>query len=255
MTSRFRVSFLRVAAIAAAFALSSSCRLGTTGEPSLTGPSSYGVSITISATPDLLQRDGRTTSTITISAYDATSKPVSGLGLHLDLLVEGGTGGLGSLSQTSVTTGSDGRATLTYTSPLPAPLGQRDEATVQILVTPIGTTGSSASPSSISLKLVSQDAAGGPTATFNLGPKFPKIGDTILFDASASQPTAGASIVTYAWDFGDGNAFVRVPYLISNGPTITHEYSKSGIFTVGLTIIDSNGKRSTTTFALVVADS
>jgi PKD repeat protein len=254
MTSALRTTSFRVAALAAAVAMSTSCRLGTAGEPSLTGPSAYGVSITVSATPDLLQRDGRTTSTIVISAFDASSKPLAGLGLHLDLQVDGGTGGLGTLSQTNVTTGADGRATLTYTTPLRAPLTQLDDATVQIFVTPVGTTGSSASPSSISLRLVSPDLAGGPTATFTLGPKFPKIGDTILFDASASQPSANSSIVTYAWDFGDGNAFVRVPYLLSPGPTITHEYSKSGTFTVGLSIVDSNGKRATTTYKLLVAD-
>jgi PKD repeat protein len=79
------------------------------------------------------------------------------------------------------------------------------------------------------------------------------VGDTILFDASASAPSTGNSIVAYAWDFGDGNASPRVPYLTSTGPTITHEYNKSGSFTVGLTVIDSAGKRATATYTLIVA--
>lgn len=231
---------------------STSCRLGKVTVPDFAGPSGFGVGLALSATPDLLQRDGRTTSVVTVSAYDGSNKPVANLGLHLDLSLEGGTGGLGTLSQKEVTTGSDGRATVIYTSPLPAPLTQSDEATINISVLPVGTNGGNATGTALTIRLIAANQAGGPTASFVFGPKAPKLGDTILFDASASQPSIGSSIVTYAWDFGDGNAFVRVPYLTSPGPTITHEYNKSGPFTVGLTIVDSAGKRNTATFALFV---
>jgi len=260
MTSGYRVIADRViggavGAVGAVLLMAgvAGCSLKQSEEPSLTGPSMTGLSLTLAASPDLLQRDGRTTSVVTVTAFDAASKPVSNLGLHLELQSVGATGALGALSQENVTTGADGRATVLYTSPLPAPLGQTDEATVEIDATPVGTNAANAISSALFIRLTAANQAGGPTASFVLGPKFPKIGDTILFDASASQPTPGASIVPYAWDFGDGNAFVRVPYVTSNGPTITHEYSKSGTFTVGLTVIDSNGKRATTTYTLLVA--
>jgi hypothetical protein len=252
MTSRVRAIGYRVVALALVAVTGASCRLGKVTEPDLTGPSVYGVSLAMTATPDLLQRDGRTTSTVTISAFGPASQPVPGLGLHLALQVVGGTGGLGTLSHTNVTTGTDGRAVVTYTSPLPAPLAQPDEATVQIIVTPVGSNASNTTSQAIVVRLISLDAAGGPTASFVFGPRFPKIGDTILFDASASQPSAGNSIIAWAWDFGDGNASPRVPYLMGTGPTMIHEYNKSGLFTVGLTVIDSAGKRSTATYALLV---
>jgi hypothetical protein len=251
---RFAYRLIYRAVVIALVGLSAaSCRLGTGKAPDLAGPSMFGVSLAMSATPDLLQRDGRTTSTVTVSAFGPASQPVPGVGLHLALQLSGGTGGLGTLSHTNVTTGADGRAVVTYTSPLPAPLGQADDATVNIIVTPVGSNASSATSSAIAVRLVSPDAAGGPTASFVLGPKTPKVGDTILFDASASQPSTGNSIIAWAWDFGDGNANPRVPYLMGTGPTMTHEYNKSGVFTVGLTIIDSAGKRSTATYTLVVA--
>ncbi|TAK14320.1 MAG: PKD domain-containing protein [Acidobacteria bacterium] len=229
-----------------------SCRVGKVTEPDLAGPSGFGVSLGISASPDLLQRDGRTTSTVTISAFNGASKPMPGLGLHLDLRLEGGTGGLGTLSQRDIATGADGRVVVTYTSPLPAPLGQSDEATVQIIVTPVGTNAANTTAQAISIRLTSPDQAGGPTASFVAAPRSPKVGDTILFDASTSIASPGNTITSWAWDFGDGNASPRVPYVTSSGPTITHEYNKSGTFSVGLTVIDSAGRRANATLTLVL---
>lgn len=259
MTSGYRVIGYRVMAkrlliIALLGVSGTSCRLGKITEPDLTGPSGFGVSLALSATPDLLPRDGRATSTVTMSAYSGSSKPVPGLGLHLELNVIGGTGGLGTLSQRDVTTGSDGRASVTYLSPERAPLAHADDATVQIVVTPVGSNASSSSSSAITIRLTSPDQAGGPTASFTFGPKEPKIGYTILFDASASRPSAGSTIVQWFWDFDDGNSNPRQPYLSSNGPTFTHEYNKSGPFTVGLTVLDSAGRRSTATFVLTVVE-
>lgn len=253
MTSGYRDTGYRLIAVLLAIAAGASCRLGSVKEPDFMGPSGFGVALALTATPDMLQRDGRTTSTVTISAYGGSSQPIPGLALNLQLQVSGGAGGLGTLSQTNVTTGTDGRATVLYTSPLPAPLGQADDATVNIVVTPVGNNSASATSSTISVRLVGPDAAGGPTASFVFGPRSPRVGDTILFDASASAPSKGNSIIAWAWDFGDGNANPRVPYLIASGTTITHEYNKSGVFTVGLTVIDSAGKRATATFALLVA--
>ncbi len=254
MTSGYRAIGYRTIALILVAVTGASCRLGNAAEPALAGPSVFGVSFALSASPDLLQRDGRTTSTITISAYNGVSQPVPNVALHLDLRLEGGTGGLGTLSQRDITTGNDGRASVTYTAPLPAPLGQSDDATVSVIVTTVGTNGSNSTTTALTIRLTAANQAGGPTATFVFGPKAPKIGYTILFDASASAPSTGSSIIAWAWDFGDGNANPRVPYLMSNGPTITHEYNKSGPFTVGLTIIDSAGKRATATYVLVVVE-
>jgi len=71
-----------------------------------------------------------------------------------------------------------------------------------------------------------------PSADFSYTPLNPVVNDTISFDAGASVDYDG-SIVSYAWDFGDGNT--------STGKTTSHVYSSSGKYTVTLTITDNDG--------------
>jgi hypothetical protein len=220
-----------------------SCRLGKVSVPDLAGPSGFGLSIVMNATPDLLQRDGRTTSVVSIAAFDAAQRPVPNLGVHLDLRVDGLPGGLGTLSQRDVVTGSDGRVSVIYTTPLQAPNGQLDDATVQVLATPVGTNAGNTTGTMVLIQLKSPDQAGGPTASFTYSPVEPTAGTSILFDARASAPSTGFAIVGWQWDFGDGNDFPLVPYLSAPGPTFSHDYNFAGQYTVVLTVIDSNNFR------------
>jgi PKD repeat protein len=73
-----------------------------------------------------------------------------------------------------------------------------------------------------------------PIANFTYSPQFPKPGETVIFNASASTPDGG-TIVSYHWNFGDGNTAT------TTDPIITHTYSFSGLFNVTLTITDSDG--------------
>ena len=57
-------------------------------------------------------------------------------------------------------------------------------------------------------------------------------GELVTFDGSASSDPDG-TIVTYAWDFGDGST--------GTGVTPTHTYLTTGIFTVSLTVTDDDG--------------
>jgi len=57
------------------------------------------------------------------------------------------------------------------------------------------------------------------------------VGDTVLFDASASTDNIG--IVSYEWDFGDGES--------GTGVKVTHIYRKAGTYTVTLTVKDHAG--------------
>ncbi len=54
---------------------------------------------------------------------------------------------------------------------------------------------------------------------------------TINFDASSSTP-GDAPIVSYAWDFGDGNT--------ASGPVASHTFESNGDYVVALTVTDSN---------------
>lgn len=82
------------------------------------------------------------------------------------------------------------------------------------------------------------------------------IADPVAVPAlTSAQPLAGSpasfggggsvgSIATYAWDFGDGGA--------GSGPTATHTYATSGIFTVSLTVTDVLGSSSTRSLTVAV---
>lgn len=62
------------------------------------------------------------------------------------------------------------------------------------------------------------------------------------FDASASLSPIG-TIVSYAWDFGDGNT------LVTNTPIVNHIYATSGAFNVTLTVTNSAGTSTEQVFS------
>lgn len=62
------------------------------------------------------------------------------------------------------------------------------------------------------------------------------------FNGKDSSVPAGAS--SYSWSFGDGNT--------GGGLTVQHKYSKTGTFSVQLTIVDKQGHKSTTTRSVAV---
>ncbi|MBM3224423.1 MAG: PKD domain-containing protein, partial [Candidatus Tectomicrobia bacterium] len=64
----------------------------------------------------------------------------------------------------------------------------------------------------------------------------------VTFDASGSQDDRG--IFAYAWDFGDGTTATSVKP--------THHYTRSGTYTVQLTVTDHEGQRRTATTPVVV---
>lgn len=71
--------------------------------------------------------------------------------------------------------------------------------------------------------------------------------ETMFFDASGSyDPDEDDTIVSYNWDFGDGNT--------GYGETVQHTYNSSGNFSVTLTVEDSHGDRSSTTVTLYVME-
>lgn len=78
-----------------------------------------------------------------------------------------------------------------------------------------------------------------PVSSFTVTPGAP--GMPSFFDGSASFSSVG-TIVSYAWNFGDGNTAV------TTGPTTTHTYTTDGPFLVTLTVTNSAGTSTTQTF-------
>jgi parallel beta-helix repeat protein len=84
-----------------------------------------------------------------------------------------------------------------------------------------------------------------PIASFETAPLAPFVNETIAFDATNSYDFDG-SIVSYAWDFGDGNATTVTV------PEIDHFYIKPGTYNASLTVTDNEGLNNTLTRAIGV---
>jgi PKD repeat protein len=223
---------------AGAVVLAAGCSLGTPSTPSLTGPSTLSLSLAITASPDLIVRDGVTRSVVTVAARDASGQPVPNLSLRMDVKIGGVLGDLGTLSSRTVSTGSDGRASVTYTAPPPAAFGAPDEATIQVVASPISTDAANAESTAVSIRLASpgviQPPNGAPVPSFFVTPTSAHERETILFDGSASRDPDG-KIMTYQWNFGDGD--------ITSGtaPTATHHYDLAAVYQPTLTVTDDRG--------------
>jgi len=84
-----------------------------------------------------------------------------------------------------------------------------------------------------------------PIADFWWTPYNPQRDENVIFDASGSSPDGGI-IISYTWDFGDGN--ITTEY----DPTITHAYASTGDYTVTLNVTDSEGRWDTETKIVTV---
>jgi PKD repeat protein len=78
-----------------------------------------------------------------------------------------------------------------------------------------------------------------PTAAFTLSPTNPNVGQTVIFNGSTSRGANGATIVSYEWEFGNGNT--------ATGPIATTTFTTENTFVVTLTVTDSNGQKATVT--------
>lgn len=78
------------------------------------------------------------------------------------------------------------------------------------------------------------------TAQLTVNPSTANIDQLVTFDASASLPSEGASIVSYTFDFGDGSDPVTrsVAEFPSDAGIATYAYSSSGSFTPSVTVTD-----------------
>ena len=84
-----------------------------------------------------------------------------------------------------------------------------------------------------------------PIASFTYSPEKPVVNQTITFNASSSYDPDG-TIVSYEWDFGDGNV-TNTTHEILN-----HSYSEAGNYEVTLTVTDDDGAANSTTKEITI---
>lgn len=78
-----------------------------------------------------------------------------------------------------------------------------------------------------------------PTASFSWHPSSPTVGNTVLFDASASTDADGY-IISYEWDFN------RDGIIDKRGRVVTYTFLSKGSHLVSLKVTDSQGATGTT---------
>jgi PKD repeat protein len=242
------------------------CTAKKTEPPAVTGPSELSLSLEMRATPDVLTLDGQSQSQIVVTARDFAGRPVTNQGVRVEVYAGGEIVDFGRLSTKNVTTGSDGRATLTYTAPEGAPSQNSDGGMmIQVAGTPAGYDYNNALTRHVAIRLVPQGVIlpmpYSPVPRFTVSPNPPGEGADVQFDASSSiascvpDPTApndtsrcspqGGTIVSYQWDFGNGQS--------GSGVRPTTRFSTRGSYTVRLTVTNDRGLSNSTSQAVTVS--
>jgi PKD repeat protein len=261
-----RASLLGWLPVAAAVALSG-CTTKKTEAPDITGPSELGLSLELRVSPDVLNMDGVSQSTMTITSRDSNGKILP----NVDVRVEAIAGGeivdvLGRLSNKNVKTGGDGRASVTYTAPNSASSQNSDPGFgITLAAIPAGYDYHNAVVREVLIRLVPQGILlpqpFAPVARFTVSPTAPGEDQDVIFDGSQSTascvpdpanpndatkctPTSGA-ITSYQWDFGNGQT--------ASGARVTTRFPTRGTYAVKLVVTNDRGLSNSTTQNLTVA--
>jgi PKD repeat protein len=212
---------VRALAVTCAAILSASC-IDNQKAPALSGPSGFGQSLTMTASPDTLPRDGAAQSQVVINFHDAgADEPLAGRTLIL-----GSTAG--TLSTGQVVTDAAGNASVV----LIAPDMNSGATEARVSATAVGTNASNGRTHSIVIRLIGPAP---PEPAFTYTPEMPTAGVQVLFDASPTTFGQGTTAAEYRWNFGDGT-----PEDV--GKQATHIFGAAGSYPVSLTVTDSLGR-------------
>jgi PKD repeat protein len=241
------------------------CDVNKTEAPELAGPSELGLSLEMRASPDVLTMDGMQQSQIQIFARDAGGRPAANQGVRIEITQGGEVVDIGRLNTKNVTTGSDGRAVVTYTAPT-GPSSQNSDPgfLVTIIGTPAGTDYRAAVARRVDIRLTPQGVilpvAFAPVPRFTFSPSDPIEDGEVIFDGSSSiascipDPAApndvtrcirqGGSITSYQWDFGDGKT--------GSGAQARTYFRVKGNYVVKLTVTNDRGLSNSVTQTVTV---
>lgn len=238
-----------------------------TEAPPPTGPSELGLSVIVTASPDILDLDGLSQSQITITTRGPDGSPVRDVPFTLDIMSETALGleitDVGRLSNKQPVTGSDGRAVVTYTAPAAPTSGNSDTMGKAIIsAVPVGSDYKNAVERTVDIRLrprgVILPQAGSPIPRFTLSPTDPGEDVDIRFDGSSTiascfaidgqgnctQPGPG-TIASYLWEFGNGRT--------ASGVSAHTWYSTRGTYTAKLTVTNDRGLSNTTSKEITVS--
>ena len=230
-TKKDMTKYITRALVLMTAALAAGCTMSDAQAPPLAGPSEMSLSLAITANPDVLSLDGSSQTLVTVDARDANAQAAANVPLRVEILADGQSIDFGTISTRTLVTGSNGRASFTYTAPAFLTGTIPD---VQLSVTPTGSDASNHIRRVVSVRLVPPGViAGAPTSVFTFLPASPAAFENVRFDGSTSTGGLGAIVTSYVWDFGDNTS--------GTGITATHQYTAPGTYLARLTVTDSNG--------------
>jgi PKD repeat protein len=200
------------------------CTVDRQEAPGLAGPSTFGQSVTLSASPDRIAHNGSAQSVITLTMRDDAGQPLTGKRVSVGASA-------GTSSHVDVVTGADGRATFIVTAP---PLATPAEG-ITVFATPFGTDANNANTFSLAIALTGTQNSTAPSPVVTSAPDAPVVGQAVAFDASGTTDEGQAcnNNCSYSWNFGDGS--------VASGIAVTHTYAVAGTYFVGLTVVDNAG--------------
>ena len=244
----FRGALAAAALIAVTIA---GCTMKKQEAPDLTGPSEYGLSLTLSAVPDVLVQDGASQSVVTIQARGPSGQPAANVPLRAEIYVGFTPVDYGLLSARNVATDGNGRATVVYTAP-PGVTPSVDEGTIVLIaITPIGSNFDNTVARFATIRLVPPGVILAPNGTprpdFTIAPTSPNQGDEVIFDASITTDPDSDPITSYSWAFSNGAT--------ASGQVVSTRFTQSGPQSATLTVTDARGLSASKTKAFTVGAS
>lgn len=224
------------------------CTLDSPEPPAPTGPSTFGLSISVTASPDILPEDGVSQSVIRIRARDANGQPLANVPLRVDTMVGSTIVDFGMLSARNVTTNASGEAIVTFTAPRAPQVGIDTGTIVRIAVNQVGSDFGGSFTSDVRIRLVPESTAlipGAPTPSFFFAPSAPRVAEQVVFNGTSSSDADG-TIVRYHWTFSDGHTD-------NDQAIVDHQFDAAGTYFVTLTVTDNQGKSASVTKAVTVS--
>jgi PKD repeat protein len=94
-------------------------------------------------------------------------------------------------------------------------------------------------------KPVQVNVAEAPNPEFTFSPREPVVNATVFFNATATVPAGGRTIVSYKWDFGDGTT--------GSGSSVTHKFKKAQTYIVNLNVTDDAGAKGNVNHEVAVS--
>ncbi len=230
-----RVSSMRVAAAMCAAAIASACTVSEQSAPSLAGPSTFGISFTMAASPTVVPRDGSTQTTITVVARDASGQPKPDVPLQVVVSPSIAVNALDPLTR------SDGSARFVLTAPTMDVVAPQDNNLVLWVVPQgeaIGNDFQNARAQSVRVNLSGPRNATYPTPDFTISPEAPLPGGSVVLDGTKTTDE-GVSCVTctYIWN---------IEGFQLSGPVVSVFFEAPGTYSVILRVTDVTGTSSTT---------